>query len=399
MSTILIVDDIEENLYLLRVLLEGRGYAVEDARNGSEALVKALARPPYLIITDILMPVIDGFTLCRIWKSDERLSKIPFVFYTATYTDPRDKHLALDMGADAFIVKPTEPEEFLSMVENILMNSREGKLVPPQKPRTGEETILTSYNEALIRKLEDKMLSLGKSNRELEAQIESRVKAEEQIARSLQEKDALLRELHHRVKNNLQIISSMISLQEKYFFDDKDRILLRDINSRILSMALVHEKLYQNETFSLINFSDHLDQLINDLISMYTYPKQDIIFKKNIDGIEMDINYAIPCSQIITELIANALKHAFPEGRKGEITVNFTKKENQHYILNIRDNGVGFPENFEFPGEDSLGLTMVTVMVKQIKGSLEVIRNNGVEYIITFNTREKLKTITGEMDT
>ena len=219
-----------------------------------------------------------------------------------------------------------------------------------------------------------------------------------EMKKTLVQKETLMNELSHRVKNNLQIIASMMSLQEKYFVDDKDRILLRDINSRILSMALVHEKLYQNETFSLINFSDHLDQLINDLILMYKYPKQDITFKKNIDGLEMDINYAIPCSQIITELITNSLTHAFPEGKKGEITINFTEKENQHYVLEIKDNGTGFPENFEFPGEVSLGLTMVTMMVKQIKGTLDVHRDHGVGYIITFNTREKLKTTTGEMD-
>ncbi len=184
MKRILIVDDIAENLYLLRTLLEGHGYRVDQAYNGSEAIVKALAAVPNLIITDILMPVIDGFTLCRIWKADERLARVPFVFYTATYTDPRDEKLALDMGADAFIVKPMEPEEFLRKIENVLALKKEGVLLPPKRPREREEVILKNYNEALVRKLEQKMLKLEQTNEELLAEMEARDRAEKALRES-----------------------------------------------------------------------------------------------------------------------------------------------------------------------------------------------------------------------
>lgn len=191
MKRILIVDDIEENLYLLRVLLEGHGYEVELAKNGSEAFSKALEKAPDMIISDILMPVMDGFTLCRKWKSDEGLKRVPFIFYTATYTDSRDEQLALDMGADAFIVKPAEPDEFLRQIEKILNSNKEWILSGPQEPKAGDETILKKYNETLIRKLEQKMLELERVNRELEAEISEKNKVEI----SLREREELFKNM------------------------------------------------------------------------------------------------------------------------------------------------------------------------------------------------------------
>ncbi|HOT45807.1 MAG TPA: response regulator [Spirochaetota bacterium] len=187
MMRILIVDDLEENRYLLRALLEGHGYDVEEARNGGEALARAKALVPDMIISDILMPEMDGFTFCTILKKDETLKQVPFLFYTATYTDARDEKLALAMGADAFIVKPTEPEVFLSRVEAILKTAKNGKLIPPQQHQVEDEVILKEYNEALIRKLEHKMLLLEKTNRELEAEIGARKQTEEELKGKLKE--------------------------------------------------------------------------------------------------------------------------------------------------------------------------------------------------------------------
>jgi len=116
MSTLLIVDDNQQNLYLLQVLLSANGFQVELASNGAEALELARCMPPDMIISDILMPVMDGFALCRAWKEDEGLKNIPFVFYTATYTDHRDEDFALSLGADRFIVKPSEPDMFMAIV-------------------------------------------------------------------------------------------------------------------------------------------------------------------------------------------------------------------------------------------------------------------------------------------
>jgi PAS domain S-box-containing protein len=194
MKRILIVDDHEENRYLLRVMMEGKGYEVEQARNGSEAIVKALMAPPDMVISDILMPSIDGYTLCRIWKADERLKGVPFVFYTATYTDPRDERLALDMGADAFIIKPAEPDEFVRRIESVFAPNREHLLASPRNPRFGDETILKQYNEVLVRKLEHKMLELERVNRELKDEMA----AKSRIEATLRESEELFRNLFHQ---------------------------------------------------------------------------------------------------------------------------------------------------------------------------------------------------------
>jgi CheY-like chemotaxis protein len=140
---ILIVDDLEENLYLLEVLLEGNGYKVIPAKNGVEALSKLRKESIDLIISDILMPRMDGFQLCRECKKDESLKKIPFIFYTATYTDKEDEKFALSLGAERFIIKPQEPEIFLKILKEVIEEYKEGMLIAPQEPIQAEEIYLS----------------------------------------------------------------------------------------------------------------------------------------------------------------------------------------------------------------------------------------------------------------
>jgi CheY-like chemotaxis protein len=160
MTKILVVDDNEQNLYLLEVLLKGHGYQVLQAANGAEALELARNAPPGLIIADILMPVMDGFALCREWKSDQQLRVIPFVFYTATYTSPEDEEFALSLGAERFIIKPQEPNVFIAYIEEVLASHETGKLIAKRQPEQAEEIFYKEYNQTLVRKLEDKMLAL-----------------------------------------------------------------------------------------------------------------------------------------------------------------------------------------------------------------------------------------------
>jgi len=175
MNRILIVDDKFENLYLLRVLLQGNGYVVDEARHGAEALDKARANPPSMIISDLLMPVMDGYTLLREWKADPLLATIPFVVYTATYTEAKDERLALDMGADAFIIKPAEPEPFMSRINDVL-KSGAISTAAIRTPAIGESDSLKTYNEVLINKLE-------KRTAQLEAHVDELQRAEQRITR------------------------------------------------------------------------------------------------------------------------------------------------------------------------------------------------------------------------
>ncbi len=184
MTKFLVVDDDEQNLYMLQVLLRGHGYEVVSAANATEALEKARRDPPAMIISDILMPVMDGFALCRACKQDDVLKTIPFVFYTATYTDPKDEAFALSLGAERFIVKPVEPDRFVEMVRQILEAHEPDWPVTPREPVVEETVYYREYNEALIRKLEDKMAQLEQANQALKREIAERKRAEEALQES-----------------------------------------------------------------------------------------------------------------------------------------------------------------------------------------------------------------------
>ncbi|MFZ2656133.1 MAG: response regulator [Victivallales bacterium] len=214
---VLIVDDKEENIYLLRTLLQGNGYEVEAASNGAEALDKARNNPPALIISDILMPVMDGFALCRECKKDGALNPIPFSFYTATYTDNRDQEFALKLGAERFIVKPQEPDVLLEMIRDIINKSRNPaiKVAKPllddaeRIPEAPEEesVYLKQYNETLVRKLIIKMEQLEKTNLLLERDIAARTMAE-----------AAMRESEERFRSLVEVAPEAIFVQSKGLF-------------------------------------------------------------------------------------------------------------------------------------------------------------------------------------
>ncbi|MBU1101780.1 MAG: PAS domain S-box protein [Bacteroidetes bacterium] len=188
---ILIADDKQENLYYLETLLKGGGYQTISARNGAEALELARKEKPDLIITDILMPVMDGYSLCRECKKDTELKKVPIIFYTATYTDPKDEEFAHNLGADRFILKPQEPDDFLEIIKLLFAETNQRGLPPTKSPELNETIVLKEYNETLIRKLEDKMRQTAENEnklkqyvKELEENIERRIKTEEALKQS-----------------------------------------------------------------------------------------------------------------------------------------------------------------------------------------------------------------------
>ncbi len=167
MPKIMIVDDNPQNLYLLEVLMSTNGYEVSQASNGADAFDMAKASPPDVIVSDILMPKMDGFTLCKNWRADAILKNIPFVFYTATYTEEKDKEFALSLGADRFFIKPMEPDDILKAVKELLDSHDRHELPSQPVEQAGEDQFLREYNEVLVRKLEHKMLQLKKTNSRL----------------------------------------------------------------------------------------------------------------------------------------------------------------------------------------------------------------------------------------
>jgi two-component system cell cycle sensor histidine kinase/response regulator CckA len=184
MTTVLVVDDNDDNVYYLRTLLASEGYQVASASDGAAALAAARAAPPDVVISDLLMPVMDGYTLLRHWKADARLLKIPFIVYTATYTEPEDEQLALSLGADAFLLKPLEPEDLLARLRSVAATAARRVEVPIDPPGGSRDALLREYSEALVRRLEHKTLQLEETNRALQKDIAARTVAEEALRQS-----------------------------------------------------------------------------------------------------------------------------------------------------------------------------------------------------------------------
>jgi two-component sensor histidine kinase len=214
--------------------------------------------------------------------------------------------------------------------------------------------------------------------------ITERKRAEEDIVRSLEEKEIMLKEIHHRVKNNLQIISSLFRLQSTYVTDPAAIKCLKDSKDRVNSLALIHEKLYGSKDFTRIDFSSYIQQLANHLYQAYGLSVNDIKLNLKAHVLFLRIDTAIPCGLILNELLSNSLKHAFPNGRKGEIGIDFFSDSQGNYILVIKDNGVGMPADLDVSKTESLGLQLVTTLTRQINGNLELNKNAGTEFKIIF---------------
>lgn len=214
--------------------------------------------------------------------------------------------------------------------------------------------------------------------------ITERKKAEDQIRRSLKEKDVLLKEIHHRVKNNMQVISSLINLQARNIKDKGVLDVFKETQNRIRSMALIHERLYRSEDLASIDFGDYVSGITGYLFSSYGINSEVIKRKVDIKGISLDINKAIPCGLIVNELVTNSLRHAFPDARKGEIYVGIYKSDDKKFTLTVSDNGVGLPENFDIKKVDTLGLQLVLTLVEQLGGTLKLDTSGGTKFDIEF---------------
>jgi PAS domain S-box-containing protein len=217
------------------------------------------------------------------------------------------------------------------------------------------------------------------------ADITERKMAEDRIRGSLQEKEVLLKEVHHRVKNNMQVISSLLNLQGEYIRDSHDRELFRDSQSRVKSMALVHEMLYQSKNLAQVNFKDYIRNIVDQLFSFYSVNMGKIELEIEVGDILLGIDTAIPCGLIINELVSNALKYAFPDNRKGKISIYFSKEIGSYYTCIVRDSGVGLPSDIDFENTVSLGLQLVNTLTRQLGGKIELSREHGTEYRITFD--------------
>ena len=222
--------------------------------------------------------------------------------------------------------------------------------------------------------------------------ISGRKKSEALIADSLKEKELLLKEIHHRVKNNMQILSSLLNLQMRTIKDESVRDIFMESQNRIRSMSLIHEKIYKSDDFMGVDFSDYIGKLARSLINSYSSVQGVVRLDIRVENVFLGIDDAIPCGLIVNELLTNCFKHAFPGGRRGEVIVGFRSEaagspDGARYILSVRDTGVGIGGRVNVESPDTLGLQLVRTLVGQLHGELEIVSEAGTEFIISFRSR------------
>jgi PAS domain S-box-containing protein len=231
------------------------------------------------------------------------------------------------------------------------------------------------------REREDLLGQLRTLNSELEQRVRDRTS---ELSATLREREVLLQEVHHRVKNNLQVISSLINMQVRQLNDASSRDALIECQTRVQAIALIHEKLYQSKDYSRVPFSDYARSLASNVFNAAGISPAAIRLDLDMEDLSLAVDKAIPCGLIVNELITNAVKHAFPGSRQGTVRVRLKKIASQAILLSVADDGIGLPPSFDMEKSDSLGMQLVTTLVEQLEGRLEVVGSVGTMFSVTF---------------
>jgi|GEM_PF-5771140 len=279
------------------------------------------------------------------------------------------------------------PEHINKQIEKALKKNKKGDAAEYEYDMTmGDRTRWFSAKMSPVF-LEDQFRGSVSVVRE----ITRRKKREDKIKKSLHEKEVLLKEINHRVKNNLQVIVSLLNLQSRHIRDKQAREMFTDSRNRIKAMALIHERLYHSENLAAIDFSEYVRILVRHLSGLYkdAARAEEIHLDVRIQDIFLDINTAIPCALIVNELVTNALKHAFQGDTPGKINISMSPVRGDRIKMLVHDNGVGFPENIDFTQTKSFGMQLVMTLVEQIEGSISLNRHRGTAFEIEFPRREE----------
>lgn len=368
-TSILTIDDEEIIRLSIEAYLEDSGYSVIQAENGRVGLEVFDREKPDLVLVDLRMPEVDGLdVLAQVTKKSPH-TPIIVVSGTGVLNDAIE---ALRLGAWDYVTKPIQDMAVLEHSVNKALERAE--LLKQQQ----------SHKEELEKEVARRTSELLETNKRLANEVTERERAEEKIKQSLEEKEVLLKEIHHRVKNNLQIISSLLYLQSHQTKDEQTRTLLMESRGRVRSMALVHEKLYQSEDLARINYSEYLESFARSLVQTYMSGGPRIQLDIQMEEVFLPVDTAIPCSLIVNELMSNALKYAFNGRAQGTISIHLKKRE-KDILLTVSDDGVGFPKDIDYLNTDTLGMQLVVNLVNQLQGNLEVDFNEGSAFQINFS--------------
>ena len=346
--SVLFVDDNETIRQLYRRILEKHVNYLYIAENGSHGLELYRKHKPDLVITDMVMPVMNGLEMVKEIKKIAPDAK--FVVMSA-YSEKDSFIESIHLGVDGYLMKPVEAKKLLSLI--------------------------------------DEFAGITLMKWELEAKEKKRQEAEEYLKKSLAEKDVLLREVHHRVKNNMQIISSILSMQSRSIDEPRLKEVLQESQNRIHSMALIHENLYNNKSLANILFSSYIQSLTGNIARTYSSQQANIQFDYQIDSAYLPMDIAIPCGLIINELISNSFKYAFVNMPAGIISIHFKNLKDDEYMLTVADNGIGIPADVNINKTKSLGMKILHKLVQQIDGELKSDFTNGTKFIINFKSTNK----------
>lgn len=297
--------------------------------------------------------------------------------------------------AAGLIVDAPDYEEMIgkkNVLDFVAPESKAGVLLDFGKVAMGIDAYLVYYKLLTEKKREvwveciGKKIMFGDSSAMLVSMrdITERRNLQNEVAASLREKEILLKEIHHRVKNNMQVISSLLSLQARLMKDEKSREAILESQNRVMSIALVHEKLYQSKSYATINYHEYLKMIADNLLQTYGIPRGKVRIDIHADTVVLPISRAIPISLMINEMLSNSLKYAFPGERTGIITVDL-QKNGDRYSLTVGDNGIGLPDEIDLDHIETLGLQLVNSLVAQILGTITLNRSGGTEFRIDFS--------------
>ena len=338
---VLVVDDAPANIRLLNDLLRSRYYVIFST-SGDDALEQAARCQPALILLDIVMPVMDGYEVCRRLKESTVTSDIPVIFLTAC-ADNENIIQGFTLGAVDYVTKPFRSSELLARVSTHLQ-------------------------------LRQAQMEVSRKNGELE-------ELNRDLAQSLEQNRMLLREVNHRVKNNLNVVCSLLNLQSNQVKDSRDAELFVEARNRVMIMASIHEALYRSTTLCSITAGEFFTTIAHKLVR--SYDRREITIPVECGNLSLVMDELIPCGLIINELVTNSLKHAFPEGRSGAIAISLVE-DGPGMLLTVRDDGVGLPEGLVIEKAESLGLILVNSLVQQLGGTLEIDHCGGTAFMIKF---------------
>ncbi len=410
---ILIVDDNPTNLSVIVDYLEDSGLTVLVSQDGESSLKRAQYAKPGIILLDVLMPGIDGYETCSRLKNDPETQDIPVIFMTAL-SSTEDKVKGFEVGAVDYVTKPIQPAEVLARIKLHLqlrymtqtlsrqneiltaeieqrktiqtrLRSINSKLETEAQERIAAQKALKNLNLELEKRVEQRTILLAQSNHKLQQEIIERKQAEAQLKNSLTEKEVLLKEIYHRVKNNLLVVSSLLEIQSSSIEDPEIIKILKNSQDRIHSMALVHEQLYRSENLKEIDLGLYIKALLVKISAAHANLEQGINLIVDTQEIHLNIETANSCGLIINELVTNALEHAFIGRQQGNIWLSLKRQDQGDIILTIKDDGIGVPPDFDFYETESLGLRLVRILTRQLEGEIELDLEGGTCFKITFS--------------